>query len=100
VIELVPAVTVITHEYVPTAVAVVVQSVVPAGPVNVTILFGVAVPDTVGLKVVSMFRGVTILTVGGATAVNVVTSAVLVPPAFCEMAEIEFTPAVTVTTHE
>lgn len=80
--------------------AVVVQSVVPTGPVRVTKLPGVAVPDTVGVSVVTTLRGVTMLTVGGATAVNVVTSAVLVPPAFCEMAEIEFTPAVTVTTHE
>jgi hypothetical protein len=100
VMELVPAVTVTMHEYVPTAVAVVVQSVVPVGPVSVTMLFGVAVPDTVGVRVVSTLRGATMLTVGGATAVNVVTSATLVPPAFCEMAEIEFTPAVTVTTHE
>jgi hypothetical protein len=100
VIEFTPADTVTTHEYEPEAVAVVLQSVALVALERITVLPGVAVPDTVGVRLVKTFRGETILTVGGANAVKVVTSATLTPPVFREMAVIEFTPAVTVTTHE
>jgi hypothetical protein len=81
-------------------VAVVLQSVALVALERITVLPGVAVPDTVGVKVVNTLRGETILTVGGPTAVKVVTSATLVPPAFCEIAVIEFTPEATVTVQE
>ncbi|GAB3756786.1 hypothetical protein GCM10028817_27510 [Spirosoma pomorum] len=100
VIELTPELTVTTHEYEPEAVAVVEHRTVLLAPVRVTRLPAVAVPDTVGVKLVTTLRGDTMLTVGGASAVNVVTSATLAPPAFREIAVIELTPAVTVTTHE
>jgi major membrane immunogen (membrane-anchored lipoprotein) len=100
VIEVTPELTVTTHEYEPEAVAVVEHRTVLLAPVRVTRLPGVAVPDTVGVKLVTTLRGDTMLTVGGARAVNVVTSATLAPPAFREMAVIELTPAATVTTHE
>jgi hypothetical protein len=70
---------------------------VPAGPVRITVLFGVAVPDTVGVRVVNTFRGVTMLTVGGAKAVKLVTPGVLVPPALVATAVTDVVPGVTVT---
>jgi hypothetical protein len=43
---------------------------------RVTILPGVAVPDTVGVRFVVTLRGATILTEGTATAVKLVVAAV------------------------
>jgi hypothetical protein len=43
---------------------VVEQSVVLVAPVSTTTLPGVAVPDTVGVKVVTTLRGLLIATVG------------------------------------
>jgi hypothetical protein len=88
------------HEKLPLLEAVVVHSVVPLGPLIVTTLPGVAVPDTTGLVEVCVLLGDWMATVGAATAVNVVTSDTLTPPAFWDTAVIELTPAVTVTTHE
>jgi hypothetical protein len=45
-------------------VAVVEHKIVLLAPVSTTTLPGVAVPDTVGVKVVTTLRGDTILTVG------------------------------------
>jgi hypothetical protein len=100
VIELTPVGTVTAQLKLPPAVTVVEHSVVPTGPVMVTRLPGVAVPDTVGLRLVCILLGDWMLIVGTATAVNVVTSVALTPPRLVEIAEIEFTPAATVTTHE
>ena len=100
VIELTPAGTVTAQLKLPAAVAVVLHKVAPSGPVIVTTLPGVAVPDTVGVRFVAMLAGDWIAIVGVPTAVKLVTSATLMPPAFCEIAVIEFTPAATVTTHE
>jgi hypothetical protein len=98
--ELTPAGTVTAQEKLPPAVTVVLHKVVPTGPVMVTTLPGVAVPDTVGVVDVWVLAGAWMATVGAATAVKVVTSVALMPPILVEIAEIEFTPAATVTTHE
>jgi hypothetical protein len=62
--ELTPTAALITHEYEPEAVAVVEQSVVLLAPVSTTVAPGVAVPDTVGLSVVTTLRGLLMATVG------------------------------------
>jgi hypothetical protein len=80
--DVTPGVTVTAQLKLPPAVAVVLHKVVLPGPVMVTILPGVAVPDTVGVVEVCMLLGDCIAIVGAATAVKVVTSATLVPPAF------------------
>jgi hypothetical protein len=80
--EVVPGVTVTAQLKLPPAVAVVEQSVALPGPVIVTTLPGVAVPDTVGVVVVCTLLGDCRAIVGAATAVKLVTSATLVPPAF------------------
>jgi hypothetical protein len=68
--EFTPTPALITHEYDPEAVAVVEQSIVLLAPVKVTTLAGVAVPDTVGVRVVTTPRGLLMATVGWATVVK------------------------------
>jgi hypothetical protein len=97
VIEVTPVLTVTTHEYEPEAVAVVEQRTVLLAPVKVTTLPAVAVPDTVGVRLVTTLRGDTMLTVGGASAVKLVTLGVLVPPPLVATAVTEVVPGVTVT---
>jgi hypothetical protein len=70
------------------------------GPVNVTVLLGVAVPEITGDSDVVVFLGLTILTVGGATAVKLVVAGTLLPPALLEIAVIVFGPALTVIVQE
>jgi hypothetical protein len=55
--EVAPALTVTTHEKLPPAVAVVEHSTALPGPLIVTTLPGVAVPDTTGLVEVSTLAG-------------------------------------------
>ncbi len=98
--EVTPGLTVTLQEKLPPAVAVVEHRVALPGPLIVTTLPGVAVPDTTGLVEVCVLLGDWMATVGAATAVNVVTSDTLTPPAFWDTAVIELTPAVTVTMHE
>ncbi len=88
------------HEKVPDALAVVVHSVVLPGPVSVTVLFGVAVPETVGLVVaVPLLAGLVMPTVGGLTAVTFTTC--LVQPAVLQAVTVTgVTPGFTVTLHE
>ncbi|GAB3756798.1 hypothetical protein GCM10028817_27550 [Spirosoma pomorum] len=62
--EFTPTPALITQEYEPDAVAVVEHKVVLLAPVRITTLPGVAVPDTVGVKVVTTLRGLLITTVG------------------------------------
>jgi hypothetical protein len=100
VIEVTPVPTVTTHEYEPEVVAVVEHRIVLLAPVRVTKLPAVAVPDTVGVRLVTTLRGETMLTVGGARAVKLVTLGVLVPPWLLATAVTEVAPALTVTTHE
>jgi hypothetical protein len=88
------------HEKLPEAAAVVEQSVAPFGPVMVTTLPGVAVPDTVGDVVVEVPTGAVTTKLGAPAAVNDVTSATLVPPALVATAVTELTPTAALITHE
>jgi hypothetical protein len=64
------------------------------------VLLGVAVPEITGDNEVVVFLGLTILTVGGATAVKLVVAGKLLPPALVEIAVIVFSPALTVIVQE
>jgi len=85
---------------VPEVDAVVVQSVAPLGPVIVTTLPGVAVPDTVGEVVVEVPIGAVTSKLGAPAAVKLVTSATLVPPALVATAVTELIPTAALITHE
>jgi hypothetical protein len=71
---------------------VVVHKVVPEGPLMITTLPGVAVPDTVGEVVVDTPTGSVTVRLGAPAAVKLVTSATLLPPALLATAVTEFTP--------
>ncbi|GAB3756792.1 hypothetical protein GCM10028817_27530 [Spirosoma pomorum] len=88
------------HENVPLVEAVVVQRVVPLGPLMVTTLPGVAVPDTVGEVVVDTPTGSVTVRLGAPAAVKLVTSATLTPPALVATAVTEFTPTLALITQE
>jgi hypothetical protein len=85
---------------VPEVAAVVEQSVAPFGPVMVTTLPGVAVPETVGDVVVEVPTGAVTVSVGAPAAVKLVTSATLVPPALVATAVTELTPTAALITQE
>jgi len=70
------------------------------GPVRVTVLLGVAVPDTVGLVVaVPLLAGLMMTTVGGLTAVTF-TGCVTQPPELQAVIVTGVTPGFTVTLQE
>ena len=95
-----PAGTVMAQAKVPLAEAVVVQSVTGPGPVMVTVLFGVAVPDTVGVSVVVTLIGAVTVTLAGAIAVKLVVAGLEATPRFVATAVIVAGPAGTVTVQE
>ena len=72
----------------------------PPGASTVTLASGVAVPDTVGVVVaVPPLAGLTMATVGGATAVTLV-EAVALPALLLAVAVMVLLPGVSVTRHE
>ena len=88
------------QEKLPEVDAVVLHRVAPLGPVIVTTLPGVAVPDTVGEVVVEVPTGAVTSKLGAPAAVNEVTSATLAPPALVAIAVTELIPTAALITHE
>ena len=93
-----PGFTVTLQEKVPAALAVVVHRVVLPGPVRVTVLLGVAVPE-MGWVVGPGWGGATVR-LAGPTTVKLVTAGADIPPALLATAVMLVGPAGNVTAHE